>query len=124
MNLTDTEITSDGLALLTKLPNLASLNVRATKVTDAGLVHLKDCPKLQALCLSSTSVTTEGIKRHLADCRNLKRLEAKYCQIDERLGTALHWADSIEEAAEDAHRKQKLVFVIHVSGNFKIPTFT
>jgi hypothetical protein len=44
--------------------------------------------------------------------------------LDNKLGTAVEWADSIEEAAIAADRQDKLVFVIHVSGNFKIPEFT
>jgi hypothetical protein len=41
-----------------------------------------------------------------------------------KLGTALEWASSVEEAAQQAKDAGKLVFVIHVSGNFESPGFT
>jgi hypothetical protein len=40
------------------------------------------------------------------------------------LGTALLWAQTPEEAAERAKDEGKLVFLIHVSGNFESPGFT
>jgi hypothetical protein len=40
------------------------------------------------------------------------------------LGTVLEWASSVEEAARQAREGGKLVFVIHVSGNFESPGFT
>lgn len=39
-------------------------------------------------------------------------------------GTALHWANSPGEAVSLARQQSKLVFMIHVSGNFAIPEFT
>jgi hypothetical protein len=36
----------------------------------------------------------------------------------------LEWASSVEEAAQQAKDAGKLVFVIHVSGNFESPGFT
>jgi hypothetical protein len=46
------------------------------------------------------------------------------CAINRSLNTALTWAKSPEEAAEQARRDGKLVFLIHVSGNFEDPGFT
>jgi hypothetical protein len=43
---------------------------------------------------------------------------------DRSLGTALTWADSVDEAAQRAQDEGKLVFLIHVSGNFELPGFT
>jgi len=40
------------------------------------------------------------------------------------LGTALNWADKPEDAYRLAAEQQKLVFLIHVSGNFAIPGYT
>jgi hypothetical protein len=40
------------------------------------------------------------------------------------LETALQWAPSPADAARLAKEQQKLVFLIHVSGNFEIPEFT
>ena len=49
---------------------------------------------------------------------------AKVCATDRSLGTALRWACSPAEAAEQARNAGKLVFLIHVSGNFEDPGFT
>jgi hypothetical protein len=46
------------------------------------------------------------------------------CAANRSLNTALTWAKSPAEAAEQAKRDGKLVFLIHVSGNFEDPGFT
>ena len=43
---------------------------------------------------------------------------------DRSLNTALRWAKSPAEAAQQARAENKLVFLIHVSGNFEDPGFT
>ncbi|HLJ10307.1 MAG TPA: hypothetical protein VKU82_03920 [Planctomycetaceae bacterium] len=43
---------------------------------------------------------------------------------DRKLNTALAWNSSPEAAAAEARRDRKLVFLIHVSGNFAEPGFT
>lgn len=48
----------------------------------------------------------------------------KVCAADRSLHTALTWAHSPEEAAAQAAREGKLLFLIHVSGNFEDPGFT
>ncbi len=50
--------------------------------------------------------------------------EPQVCAADRRLSTAVSWAKSPEEASEQALRDGKLVFLIHVSGNFENPGFT
>ena len=42
----------------------------------------------------------------------------------ETFGTAVHWAGSVSEAARLAKEKEKLVFILHVSGYFEDPKFT
>lgn len=42
----------------------------------------------------------------------------------ESYGTALQWMDEPAQAFETAKVQEKLVFLIHISGNFKIPGFT
>lgn len=39
-------------------------------------------------------------------------------------GTAIDFLDTPSEAAKKAAKEQKLVFVLHVSGNFEDPRFT
>jgi hypothetical protein len=46
------------------------------------------------------------------------------CAVDRSLNTALTWAKSPAAASEQARKEGKLVFVIHVSGNFEDPGFT
>ncbi len=46
------------------------------------------------------------------------------CAVDRSLNTALTWAKSPGEASEQARKERKLVFLIHVSGNFEDPGFT
>ena len=43
---------------------------------------------------------------------------------DRTLGTGLSWERSVVEAGEKARREGKLVYVIHVSGNFEDAEFT
>ena len=43
---------------------------------------------------------------------------------DRKLSTALTWAESVQEASQQAEENEKLVFLIHVSGNFEMPGFT
>lgn len=49
---------------------------------------------------------------------------APVCSADRSLRTALVWAKSPAEAAQQARQEGKLVFIIHVSGNFEDPGFT
>ena len=39
-------------------------------------------------------------------------------------GTTIEFLDSPKEAAAQAKKEKKLVFVLHVSGNFEDPRFT
>jgi hypothetical protein len=45
-------------------------------------------------------------------------------RLDRRLNTALDWSPTPQAAAEQAEREGKLVFLIHVSGNFAQSGFT
>lgn len=59
-------------------------------------------------------------------------LSASAARADEACGTcgketyetAIRWEDSPNAAAAKARDSQKLVFVLHVSGNFEDPAFT
>ena len=39
-------------------------------------------------------------------------------------GTAIEWTNDLEAASRQAREQSKLVFVIHISGNFTKQTFT
>ena len=43
---------------------------------------------------------------------------------NQRYGTSVEWVGSPSEAAKIAREKEKLVFVLHVSGYFEDPNFT
>ena len=65
-------MTDAGLAHLTGLENLKSLNLAANQVTDAGLVHLAGLTALEYLNLSRTQVTDVGVaelQTALPSCR-------------------------------------------------------
>jgi len=68
-----------------------------------------------ALAALGDSSTTPGL---------LQQEEPTVCAADRSLGTAMTWAKSPEEASAEARKQDKLVFVIHVSGNFENPGFT
>ncbi len=53
-----------------------------------------------------------------------QELQPKVCAADRSLGTVLTWCKSPEEAEATARRERKLVFLIHVSGNFEDAGFT
>ena len=42
----------------------------------------------------------------------------------EAYGTSIVWEDGPSEAARKALAQEKLVFILHVSGNFEDPAFT
>lgn len=44
--------------------------------------------------------------------------------VDAKLGTAIDWVKTRAEAKRRARQEGKLVFEIHVSGNFELPEFT
>lgn len=46
------------------------------------------------------------------------------CAIDHKHGTTVEWETSPEAAAERARREHKLVFVLHLAGEFAQEEFT
>lgn len=43
---------------------------------------------------------------------------------NQKYGTSVEWTGTPSEAAKIAREKEKLVFVLHVSGHFEDPKFT
>jgi hypothetical protein len=72
LNLSNTNITNDGLKQLSALP-LTRLHLEKTRIGDAGLEYLKDLANLEYLNLYATQVTDAGLE-HLAGLKQLKRL--------------------------------------------------
>jgi hypothetical protein len=68
---------------------------------------------LSALLLAS-GVAAGGQKKSTKD--------AEVCTGD--FGTSVHFMKTPSEAAKQAEKDEKLVFVLHVSGDFEDPDFT
>ena len=62
------------LAILSKIPTLAQLDLRLTKVTDAGMRHLANMHSLRSICISGTPVTDAGLTP-LKDLKDLDCLD-------------------------------------------------
>jgi hypothetical protein len=59
LDLQKTEITDQGLKILSELTNLKSLNLANTQINGSGLAHLKALKHLEDLNLSATSIEAE-----------------------------------------------------------------
>jgi hypothetical protein len=70
VDLSNTKITDDALALIAAMDDLAVLNLSNTKITDTGIAHLANLPKLSDIRLSGTKVTN-GVLTHLSTLRRL-----------------------------------------------------
>jgi len=62
IDLSDSEVTNEGLRHLRKLPNLSYLELSNTKISDAGLEHLAGLSSLELLFLSGTRISDAGLK--------------------------------------------------------------
>jgi beta-lactamase regulating signal transducer with metallopeptidase domain len=68
----ESDLTDEGLAQLTGLTKLKTLEVSGPNITDAGLVHLYAMKRLKSLTVNDTSVTQHGIeelKKHLPELK-------------------------------------------------------
>ncbi|WP_020470348.1 protein kinase domain-containing protein [Zavarzinella formosa] len=74
INLSDSKVTDDGLALLKNCRGLFGLYLANTAVTDVGTAHFKGRRDLLLLSLANTAVTDEGLAG-FQDCANLRELD-------------------------------------------------
>jgi hypothetical protein len=74
LNLTQAEITDQGLLVLSDHPMLNFLRIRAPRVTDAGLANICRIPRLRFLHLIDVPITDAGLK----SLATLNRLESFY----------------------------------------------
>ena len=74
------QISGAGLANLSKLPALNTLNLSSTLVSDEGMQHLTRVPGLESLSLNGTKISDDGLAV-LTGCTNLKKLEIKGCHL-------------------------------------------
>lgn len=75
VRLAETAVTDEVLGLLSHLPDLERLDLRATRITDAGLAHLKVCPRLRSLNLISAGRVTDAGLAHLKGLSQLEHLD-------------------------------------------------
>jgi len=80
LHLDDTRVADDGLAKLTRLRGLAVLSLDHTRITDAGLAQLEKMPQLERLYLNGTAITDAGLA-YVAKLTNLKELSLVETQI-------------------------------------------
>lgn len=73
-------LTAAGLANLSKLPALNSLDLSSTNVSNEVMRHLTQVPMLASLSLNGTSISDDGLTV-LNACPNLKKLEIKGCRL-------------------------------------------
>ncbi len=81
LNLRGCKITDTGLAYVAKLTSLSSLNLDwCTKITDAGLAHLSKLTLLSSLNLSMCYTITDAGLAHLSKLTLLSSLNLCYCE--------------------------------------------
>ncbi len=73
LDLSDTKITDESLAIIGKFPRLTWLNLNNTAITDAGIAHLKGLSNLAYLNLHSTNVSDTSLTS-LAPLRKLRQV--------------------------------------------------
>ena len=71
IDLSDTAVTDDGLAHLTRLPGVEKVRLKNTAITDAGLDQLAQVRGLEAVTLRSTQVSEAGLQRLQSRCPDL-----------------------------------------------------
>jgi hypothetical protein len=85
LNLSDIQVTDDGLGNIEGLTRLRILQLGGTQITDAGLDRLKRLTGLQRLDLTGTQVTKEGInelRKALPNCEIIWDGETAQAQTD------------------------------------------
>lgn len=63
MDFAETNVTDDGLRLLSRIRNVESVYLHSVPITDAGLQNLESLRSLKRLDLFYTNVTEEGVAR-------------------------------------------------------------
>jgi tetratricopeptide (TPR) repeat protein len=82
VDLSQTDVRDDDLALLQRMPAVESLLLSETAISDAGLVHLRSIPELKFVDLSHTQVTDDGLTR-LSDLPKLRSLQLHGTQTNQ-----------------------------------------
>ncbi len=81
VDLSNSKITDDALALIASMDDLDTLDLSKTKITDKGIAHLANHAKLSDIMLSGTQVTN-GVLTHLSTLRTLDRVYVDHVHFD------------------------------------------
>lgn len=73
------QLTDNGLAAITHLPNLQLLSIAGNRVTDAGMVHVGQLSRLRTLVLNC-NVTDSGLEK-LSNLKDLEQLDLTQTKI-------------------------------------------
>ena len=85
IDLSGTQVTDKGMAVVGSLKGLEYLQLSGTSISDAGLAELRGLERLEAIDLSHTKVTQAGAK-YLEQLRKLKRIYAVGTNLKEVSG--------------------------------------
>ena len=76
LDLSNGDVSDEGMKFVAKLSNMTKLCLDGTRVTDAGLEHVAKLSNLTTLYLDETAVTDAGLE-HLAGLSELRQLRLK-----------------------------------------------
>lgn len=86
----DSPIDDDGLAWLTRFPEVHHLDLTGTRITDAGLAHIRELTELQVLRLSGTHVSDVGLVQLSESQRHSTSSKPRPAHSDARVGRLLN----------------------------------
>lgn len=112
LDLSHTQVTSDGMPCLSRLPQLCTLNLTATEVADEGVQCLAQMTQLKALRLRECPVTDDCVAT-LLKLRNLDLLDLGRTSVGDTSLDALcnmKWLRelNVQETRLSAEAKQRL----------------
>lgn len=81
LDLSETNLTDEGLAKLKNAGHISWLKLSETRITDAGLCAMESLPSLKVLILDKTRITDRGLAC-LSKHPELKRLMVQSCSIN------------------------------------------
>ena len=85
LDISNTQITDNGLMALAKQDGLSELDLESTNVTDIGLDKLKNMRNLHSLFIGSTRVSDAGLQL-LTQSVSLKHVDITQCELVTEVG--------------------------------------
>ena len=115
LNLSGSVIQDEQMELLGKLTQVKSIDLSNTNISDQGIDHCRNWENLEFINVEQTRCTTAGLQ---------KLLESKKLRTSRHLESAVLWAPTLQLAQQLAKKQDRLLFVLHVSGDFEQSNFT